>query len=64
MKFKYLVYDAYQIWGKHDISKEYLINAVQRDACIVDTENSTYFNAEQNAWLPIQGDEGDTNDRD
>ena len=58
MNFKYLIIESYDtIWGKHELTKEYFINAVQRGATIVNTEDNTVFSQDDNAWLPIRGDE-------
>lgn len=54
---KYLVFSGYTVWGKHEISKEYFVNAVQRDDLIVNTEDGTYFDRETNSWKELQGDE-------
>lgn len=57
MKFKFLIFSGYQVWGKHELTKEYFVGAVQRGDYIVNTEDNTYFEKDDNAWLPIKGDD-------
>ncbi len=57
MEYKYLVIkDVIGAWGKHELSKEYFVNAVQRGDLIINTEENTYFDKDENAWKPIDGD--------
>lgn len=56
MKFKYLVYSGIGVWGKQELSKEYFIGAVQRDDLIVNLEDWTYYDKDENAWLALKGD--------
>lgn len=57
MKFKYLVLTGSTIWGKHEITKEYFVRAVQRGDHIINLLDSTYFDKDENAWKDIEGDE-------
>lgn len=56
MTFKYLVLTGYTIWGKHEMSKEYFVSAVARGDYIVNTEDGTYFDKDDNVWKLIEGD--------
>ena len=56
MKYKYLVISHFSAWGKQEIDKEYFVNAVRRGDLIINTEDSTYFDKDENNWLPIEGD--------
>jgi hypothetical protein len=56
MKFKYLVFSGYTIWGKNELSREYFVAAVQRGDAIINLEDGTYFNKDTNSWLPVEGD--------
>lgn len=57
MKFKYLkVTTGDMMWGKQEMSKEYFVNAVRSGDAIINLEDMTYFNTEENGWLPIDGD--------
>lgn len=56
MKYKYLVISPVGAWGKNEISKEYFVGAVQRDDLIINLEDGTYFDKDENAWLPVKGD--------
>lgn len=57
MKYKYLVISHFSAWGKHEITKEYFVNAVQRGDLIINTQDGTYYDKEENTWKPIEGDE-------
>lgn len=56
MKYRYLIFSGFSIWGKHELTKEYFANAAQRGDYIVDTQNGTYFDKDENAWVEIEGD--------
>lgn len=57
MKFKYLIVSpALFPWGKDAIDKQYLVRAVQRGDLIINLDEGTYFDADDNAWLPLKGD--------
>lgn len=56
MSFKYLVFTGFSIWGKNEITKEYFVGAVQRGDYIVNTEDGTYFDKDDNEWKAIEGD--------
>lgn len=58
MKYKFIVFTGFSIWGKtaDTMTKEYFIGAVQRGDYIVNLEDGTYFDKEQNAWVPVEGD--------
>lgn len=56
-KYKYLrVTTGDMMWGKHEMSKEYFVSAVKSGDAIINLEDMTYFNTEENSWQPIQGD--------
>lgn len=58
MKFKYLrVTSSEFVWGKHEMSKEYFVVAVKTGDTIINLDDMTYYSADENAWLPIKGDE-------
>lgn len=60
MNYKYLIFSTGgMIWGKHELTKEYFVNAVQRRDLIVNTEADTYFDEETNSWKEISGDDED-----
>ena len=56
MIYKYLIFSGVSIWGKHELTKEYFVNAVQRGDYIVNCVNGTFFDKDDNAWKPIEGD--------
>ena len=57
MPYKYLIFSGFSIWGKHELTKEYFVNAVQRGDYIVNTEDGTYFDKEDNSWKAVEGDD-------
>lgn len=57
MKYRYLKIMAGLIWGKKTLSKEEFVNAIQRGDTIVDLEEMKVFNADENRWEEIKGDE-------
>jgi len=56
MNYKYLIFSGYNIWGKHELTKEYFVRAVQRGDYIVNTIDATFFDKDDNAWKAIEGD--------
>lgn len=56
MKYKYLIFSGYSLWGKNELTKEYFVTAVQRDDYIVNTQDNTYYDKESNSWKEIDGD--------
>lgn len=50
---KYIRTNTSFIWGKNDITKEYLIGVKQTGDILIDIENKTYFDTENNEWKPI-----------
>lgn len=56
MIYKYLIFSGISVWGKHELTKEYFVNAVQRGDYIVNTQDGTFFDKDDNAWKPIEGD--------
>ena len=57
-KFKYLrVTTNDMMWGKHELSKEYFVSAVQSGDALLNLEEMTYFDKEDNEWKSIKGDE-------
>lgn len=56
MNYKYLIFGGVMVWGKNELSKEYFVGAVQRGDYIVNTEDGTYFDKDDNAWKAIEGD--------
>lgn len=58
MKFKYLVISGGDIiWGKQEITKDYFVSAIRRGDTIVNLKQNTVFDAENNKWEDIKGDE-------
>lgn len=58
MEFKYLIISTTSTaWGKNELSKEYFVNAVQRGDLIINLEDGTYFDKDENAWKEIRGDQ-------
>lgn len=53
---KYIRTNASVIWGKNEITKEYLIGVKQTGDILIDTENATYFDTESNEWKSIPRD--------
>jgi hypothetical protein len=53
---KYINTNATTIWGKDEITKEYLIGVKQRGDTLINVEDGTYFDIEKNEWVSIPGD--------
>lgn len=53
---KYIRTNASLIWGKNEITKEYLIGVKQTGDILIDIENQTYFDTENNKWIEIPKD--------
>ena len=57
-KYKYLrVTDNTLMWAKNELSKEYFVNAVQSGDALINLEDFTYFDKDDNEWKPIKGDD-------
>lgn len=56
-KFKYLrVTTNDMLWGKQEISKEYLIGVAQSGDALIDLDDMSYFDKDTNEWKDIPGD--------
>lgn len=56
MKFKYLKVSGQLLWGENDLTKEMLIMVENRHYdTIINLEDQTYYDAEKNAWVEIEG---------
>jgi len=58
MKYRYLKINGSHIWGVNEITKEMLV-AVKNGQydTIVDTKTNLMFNADENRWVEIMGNE-------
>lgn len=57
MKFKYLIISGIPTaWGKNELSKDYFVGAVQRGDLVINLEDGTYFDKNDNAWKDLEGD--------
>lgn len=56
MKFKYLCLYSGIVWGKYELLKADFVRRIQRDELIINLEDQTYFDKDDNAWKPIEGD--------
>lgn len=56
MMYRYLIIDGI-VWGKHELTKDYFVGAVQRGATILDLQENKQFDASENKWVDIEGDE-------
>lgn len=57
MKFRYIKVTGDLLWGKNNISKNDLAQVAQGNIeTIIDLENMTQFDAENNEWKEIKGD--------
>lgn len=54
---KYIRTDASVICGKNELTKEYLVGVKQTGDILIDIENKTYFDSENNQWVAIPSDE-------
>lgn len=54
---KYIRTNASVIWGKNELTKEYLIGVKNTGDILIDIENKTFFDAENNKWSPIPSDD-------
>lgn len=54
---EYINTNANILWGKNELTKEYLIGVKQRGDMLIDIENKTYFDTENNKWKPIPSDD-------
>lgn len=58
MAFKYIrVTTGDMIWGKHELSRQYFVSAVQSGDALINLEDMTYFSKDDNEWKPIDGDQ-------
>lgn len=57
MNYEYLIFTGFSIWGKHELTKEYFVGAVQRGDYIVNTVDNTYFDKDTNSWKAVEGDD-------
>lgn len=56
-KFKYLRVTTNDfMYGKQEITKDYLISVVSYEDALINLEDMTYFDAAKNQWLQIEGD--------
>lgn len=53
---KYIRTDASVIWGKSELTKEYLIGVKDTGDILIDIENKTFFDIENNQWKNIPSD--------
>lgn len=57
-KLKYLrVTTNDMMWGKNELTKEYFVSAAQSGDALINLEDMTYFDKEDNDWKQIKGDE-------
>ncbi len=54
---KYIRTNASVIWGKNEITKEYLSGVKVTGDILIDIENKTFFDTEKNIWSPIPSDD-------
>lgn len=54
---KYIRTNASVIWGKNELTKEYLAGVKSVGDILIDIENKTFFDTENNQWKPIPSDE-------
>lgn len=57
MKYRYLIVSPLMVYGKHELSKEYFVIAVQRGDTVIDTEENTVFDKDSNSWQSVKGDD-------
>jgi hypothetical protein len=53
---RYINTNASILWGKDELTKEYLIGVKERNDLLIDIKNETFFNTETNTWDKIKGD--------
>lgn len=57
MKYKYITITNGVIWGRNAITKEILGKVLNGEYdTLLDLENQKWFNAEENKWEEIKGD--------
>jgi len=56
MKYRYIKVNGSLLWGENELTREMLamVKSGQYDT-IIDTQNSTYFDADANEWKDIEG---------
>lgn len=54
---KYIRTNASVIWGKNELTKEYLIWVKQTGDILIDIENKKFFDSENNQWKNIPSDD-------
>lgn len=59
MKYRFLKINGKLIWGENTVTKEMLIMVKNRQYdTIIDLEDGTYYDADENNWLQIEGSNG------
>lgn len=53
---RYIRTNANVIWGKDELTKEYLIGVKQCNDILIDIENKIYYDCENNKWVEIPHD--------
>ena len=53
---KYIRTNASVIWGKNELTKEYLIGVKQTGDILIDIESKKFFDTENNEWKDIPRD--------
>ena len=60
MKYKYLKVNGRMIWGENELSRDMLIKVKNRFYdTIINVEEGTYYDADENKWLEIEGTEAE-----
>lgn len=54
---KYIRTNASVIWGKNELTKEYLIGVKQTGDILINIEDKTYFDTENNEWKKVPSDD-------
>jgi hypothetical protein len=56
MKYRYIKVNGSMLWGENSLTKEMLMMVKNRQYdTIIDTLEGTYFDADNNQWLEIEG---------
>lgn len=57
MKYRYIFEKWGEVRGTNDLQNQHLLNARDhRCDYLIDLQNATYYDAENNEWKPIEGD--------
>lgn len=57
MKYRYLFEKWGEVRGTNDLNQQHLVNVRNRSSdFLIDTENGTYYDGENNEWKEIEGD--------